>query len=295
MVLGRRSGRAALLGIIALLASVWIVRSSPSFQQCIREHKHDAEYSTLNEGIRQFRRWGRVDLTRACASDFLDRNDKAINALIAFFTLLLWISTHRLWATAEAQAEDTKQSIEVARNAYLATTRPWVDLSPDLDTARLEWTITDTRFFVRVTGVNIGSSPAIDIGVGISIIPTLTMTFEGNRQSVIDACHARGLKQRHLLFHNRDISGWHIAIDTRDRFAELCGETWQNIVSRGGLNLIVSASYRTPGDKTWHHTGRMYAIGKKASSGSISFAVMEVDCGEGEVFLQRQSDCDYAD
>ena len=78
-------------GVIALLGLTIIISISPSFQDCFREHKHDPEYKALQEGIGYLRRMARLRLNRACAGDFVDKNDKAINALIAFFTFLLWV------------------------------------------------------------------------------------------------------------------------------------------------------------------------------------------------------------
>lgn len=163
-------------GVIALLGLTIIISISPSFQDCFREHKHDPEYKALQEGIGYLRRMARLRLNRACAGDFVDKNDKAINALIAFFTFLLWVSTHRLWTTARDQSRDMKASVRVARQAATAALAQAQIAKRTLVLAQRPWIIVDVKiagpmaygpngadFIFEYIMENVGNSPAFAV------------------------------------------------------------------------------------------------------------------------------------
>ena len=113
--------RAWIVGALALLALVWIVETSQTFKGCINQSKTEAGEQTLYQRASSFF----VILSRRqdCLGVFVHKNEGAITALatllIAIFTLTLWRATDKMWKASQDQ-------IELSRDVFVATERPWV-------------------------------------------------------------------------------------------------------------------------------------------------------------------------
>lgn len=138
-----------LLLLVAATGMLWLIGSSPTFQQCVEDGKSQDQTQTLQESIPGL--GTPTVLLRQCLSDFLEENGSAISTLatllIACFTVVLWWSTHNLW--------------KAARQDFIATHRPRIIVRTIEEPA----TYGEGEEFT-VTAVNIGSSSAQIIAFG---------------------------------------------------------------------------------------------------------------------------------
>ena len=113
-----KAWRAWIVGAAALLALVWIVEGSQSFQSCIKGAQFEQGEQTLQNRIADFA--AMLERRRDCLGAFVHANEGAITALatllIALFTLILWRSTDKFIKVSEDQ-------IAVARDAAIAATK----------------------------------------------------------------------------------------------------------------------------------------------------------------------------
>jgi hypothetical protein len=114
--------RAWIFGGLVLVALVWIVESSQSFQSCVKETQYQAGDQSLKKRLTDFS----VLLRRRqnCLGALIHRNEGAIAALatflIALFTLALWQSTERLWEATRNTALVQERDTRILQRAYLA-------------------------------------------------------------------------------------------------------------------------------------------------------------------------------
>ena len=107
--------RAAAFVLLLSAFCIWLIGSSKSFQQCIRDSKRqDASYA-LEKGIPHLGlMFGRY---KACSGVFVTENHEAIGAIstfvIAVFTITLWIATDRLWRTSTRHADHIESQLRV--------------------------------------------------------------------------------------------------------------------------------------------------------------------------------------
>lgn len=103
-----RSWFAVFLGISVILLIVWF---SDSFQQCInKSYKESSDYES-KKGIAQI--ISTLGWAKTCAGQFLIDDGEAITAfftlVVGLFTGALWLSTNKLWRSAEMQIETNRQ------------------------------------------------------------------------------------------------------------------------------------------------------------------------------------------
>jgi hypothetical protein len=109
-----KRGRAWIVGAVGLVALVWIVESSQSFQSCVQGAQYQGGEQTLQKRAANFS----VLLRRRqdCLGLFVHQNEGAITALatifIALFTLTLWRSSERLWEASENQRALSEKTAE---------------------------------------------------------------------------------------------------------------------------------------------------------------------------------------
>jgi hypothetical protein len=98
----------------------WIVDSSPSFKDCVRDHKNDAAYHQLHEDGAISSRVARLHLQTVCIEDWTEHYQGGIGAvatlMVAAFTFTLWRATKRLWRSAEDQLTEFRRSLNTAEN-----------------------------------------------------------------------------------------------------------------------------------------------------------------------------------
>jgi hypothetical protein len=110
------------LGIIGIVLLGWLVNISPTFKECVREHKNDSAYKALKEDPGIIHGMSlRTELHAVCVENWTEKYEGAIGALatlaIAAFTVMLWRSTDKLWKAGE-------QQISIVRADFISTHRP---------------------------------------------------------------------------------------------------------------------------------------------------------------------------
>src|SRR4051812_49050158 len=113
--------RTWIVGALAVLALVWIVETSPTFKDCTNQNKTEVSEQTLHQRTSDF--FVALSRRQDCLWVLVHKNEGAITALatllIALFTLTLWRATDKMWKASQDQ-------IELSRNIFVATERPWV-------------------------------------------------------------------------------------------------------------------------------------------------------------------------
>jgi hypothetical protein len=116
-----RPWRVWIFGGLLLVALVWIVEGSQSFQSCVQGAQYEKGEKTFQKRIADFSTL--LDRRRVCLGIFLHDNEAAITALatifIALFTLTLWQSTDRLWEASERQLTHLEGTAARQLRAYV--------------------------------------------------------------------------------------------------------------------------------------------------------------------------------
>jgi hypothetical protein len=114
--------RAWIVGGLGLVALVWIVESSQSFQSCVKNAQYQAGEQTLKKHLADFSVL--IRQRGSCIGFFIHRNEGAITALatllIALFTLTLWRSTDKLWEAGERQLRLSEDTAQRQLRAYIS-------------------------------------------------------------------------------------------------------------------------------------------------------------------------------
>jgi hypothetical protein len=109
--------------------SVWVVASSESFSDCVEANKDQPSHHHAIEGIPQPR--PASDLNKFCAGEFIHENGEAVTA---FFTIVLAISTILLWfATQEGAAVARAALVEIERAFVYQTITTHIQFDQTLD------------------------------------------------------------------------------------------------------------------------------------------------------------------
>jgi hypothetical protein len=190
-----------------------------------------------------------------CIGPFVDANSDPIIAIftivLAWSTIGLWGQTRRLASGAEAQAEDTKKSLAIAKtsaDAAVASTRPWVRIDAVIDgplTTYDDGVIAE----LRVSVLNTGRSPAFDVDLTGKIVPTIYGMYLPNAIKELRASTGPSLaifKDTGVcLFPNETYSTKLRCVMTEEHFSLAKAENNGATVPA----IIVGASYRhTSGD-----------------------------------------------
>jgi hypothetical protein len=153
------------LACIAAFIVFWgIAFASDVFQECVRNPYYYSAYHQPEKGFALiFSDPGR---TKSCLGEFLIRDGEAITA---FFTVVLGVSTIGLWASTWHLWGVTKDSVDLARKEFLSSHRPQIRIKHVQMTSKL-WQ--GEKLVFRLVFVNAGFSDAFihQYGIGIHII-----------------------------------------------------------------------------------------------------------------------------
>src|SRR5215204_2082694 len=110
----RLGSLAAVLAAVAL--TILTVQKSDVFRECVRHVKHTESTQQHKENTPGFasRAITRLETNWVCTWEFIEKRDKAIVAfftmLLSVSTILLWIATDKLYRAGERQLDLTKRS-----------------------------------------------------------------------------------------------------------------------------------------------------------------------------------------
>jgi len=93
-----------------------------------------------------------------------EEKPKWTDKVVAYFTIILTISTIGLWYFAWKQSRDTKTSIDISEKAFLTAQRPWLAISASLQSG-LTWDENGARISIRYVVKNIGKGPAFEVRI----------------------------------------------------------------------------------------------------------------------------------
>lgn len=167
---------------VILGVATWVVAGSEAFQHCISQAYYESADHEPKKGFSFFLSW--VGWQKACTGLFLKENGEAITAfftlVLAISTIGLWLATRALWRAGDAELEHLKEaserqssdmqaSIQAAKDANLLTRdifiaghRPWLQWAfpPQCILTRNGPHLTCT---IDATLNNLGNAPAFNI------------------------------------------------------------------------------------------------------------------------------------
>src|SRR5580700_7022643 len=113
---------------------------------------------------------GPVLTTLTAFIGFLDRHGEAV---AAFFTIVLATFTGRLWFSTEKLWSVTNKSVDLARDDFNATHRPWIPITKASLYVGLNWAQGVAITGINITCKNTGNSPAQRVSLAAAIFPYL--------------------------------------------------------------------------------------------------------------------------
>jgi hypothetical protein len=205
---------------------------------------------------------------------------------VAFFTMVLWKSTEKLWAAGEKQAE-------LSREIFEAEHRPWLAIEEPVPIGDLIVSNGNVDVSMRLPLRNTGGAPALScIVVGKLTSYSRMMSYNAVVDSVIeeyrkyvDSYVAKDLPTT-VFFPGEDEVERHFIGEFADFLVEK--KTGTSIFDP---LIIVVACYRSPHDKTIRHTSRAWALSKAAKLNLFSkdSQVAAEDLRVGNTPLQQRA------
>jgi len=123
-----RGKRVWIGALLFLVFCFWAVDSSESFQSCLAGESPDLQNAGYSHAAFVWTAEESPDVSiRTCLGEFLDENGEAIaaffTAVLALSTILLWRQTRRLAELAGTQAQDMKAAIAAVQASAEATAK----------------------------------------------------------------------------------------------------------------------------------------------------------------------------
>jgi hypothetical protein len=113
---------------------------------------------------------GPVLTTLAAIVGFLDSHGEAV---AAFFTIVLAAFTGRLWFSTEKLWSVTNKSVDLARDDFNATHRPWIPITVATFHSGFNWAQGTAVVVISIGCTNSGNSPARRVSLAARIFPFL--------------------------------------------------------------------------------------------------------------------------
>jgi len=140
---------------------------------------------------------GPVLPTLAAIVGFLDSHGEAV---AAFFTIVLATFTGRLWFSTEKLWSVTNKSVDLARDDFNATHRPWVPITNTAINFGLKWAEGNAIIGFSVFCRNTSNSPARRVSLAVAIFPFLVNEDIPTEITKVQAAH-RTSTTRDLIEH----------------------------------------------------------------------------------------------
>jgi hypothetical protein len=171
-------GKVVLVAVACVLGGL-VLWTSSSFQGCV-QRQQDAYSQEAKEKSPPLVFAHRAVISSRCAFHILYEYREAATAVatvfIALFTLTLWLSTRGMLLTARQQSIDMKAAITVAveannlaRIAFNAERRPWLQLIDTKPVADVRITREGANVLLDLTIQNFGNWPAENVSVYLKV------------------------------------------------------------------------------------------------------------------------------
>jgi hypothetical protein len=279
----RANWRAWAFSAIVLAISVWIVQSSHTFQDCVREHRQHYTSQNFKERISNFMRSAAV--RKDCVGEFIHENGEAVTAsftiVLAISTILLWLATKALWEAGErqiklsrsvaaVQARNTRRQLAIAEAAneyshqiFTATQRPWVSVAGIEPIGSIDFDAgMQIPFELEIK--NGGQTPAINVNWNCST----WIRFMGGSPQELQASFAAELVRDRPVREGANIG--HLLLPGAVLKTGTLTHMWHDLPDDPtGFQVIIVGclDYRFPGEGTYHQTGFMFQLAKKRTNG----------------------------
>lgn len=175
-----------------------------------------------------------------------------------------WVGVFTLFAAGIAAAGglgsyfEGRYQAKIAKDAYLASTRPWMLILNEIDNVSAGWMFNDVLTVQATWSIkNIGASPALQVIIWGQ--PMLNATFlkdDAYNNRVKNTCSRQENPASGVItiFPMEAVTrGSGSGIPTKKQSTDGVGQ---------GVNVtyIACVSYRIPGDDAWHHTGKEFTL-----------------------------------
>jgi hypothetical protein len=139
---------------------------------------------------------GPILLSLIAIVDFMDKHGEAIAGA---FTIVLAIFTGRLWSSTEKLWSVTNKSVDLARDDFNATHRPWIPLTNAELSFGVRWAKKNAIIGINVFCRNTGDSPARRVSLAVGIFPSLTNEEVPKKMDEVLAAHRSDIERRQFI------------------------------------------------------------------------------------------------
>lgn len=198
-----------------------------------------------------------------------------------------------------------KRQADIAQASYLASTRAWVDVVANASDISITWkTGVGATLHAGLRAINNGSSPALDVALSGSLIVNRGLDGEWPNQLIKDQCTERiPVNGGDILFMKdflTDDAPHFMAWYEVNRY-KTSPPNYPDVPVESGfvpLYFIACVAYKIIGDGDWHHTGRIFYVGRltgdEHSPITINLRIND-DVSNGALVLVRPGIGEYAD
>jgi hypothetical protein len=176
------AGYLAFAEVLSWETSKWPACLVISEYQSADNHSGNQTCATFHEGIMR----GAVFLLGFLTHDNVTT---AATVVIAVFTLTLWLANEKMWRV-------TNKAVDLARDDFNATHRPWIALINAELSVGLTWASGTAIIGINIFCKNTGNSPARRVSLIVEIFPLLTYEDVPREMARIQAKHRNSTESR---------------------------------------------------------------------------------------------------
>jgi hypothetical protein len=129
---------------------------------------------------------------------FFDSHGEAV---AAFFTIVLATFTGRLWYSTEKLWGVTNKSVDLARDDFNATHRPWIPITETKFASGFSWVQGNAVIVISIGCTNSGNSPARRVSLAARIFPFLVNDDIPKEIASLQAEHRSDAIRRDIIEH----------------------------------------------------------------------------------------------
>lgn len=119
--------------------------------------------------------------------------------ILAISTIGLWLQTKRLAVGAEHQASDIKSQLDVIKDDFVSTHRPWVNFNARMSLKGVVFDRLGMHIYMRFDCANTGSTPAIGVSINADTFQWTPLSVAGQLQRLEAICTSQSLKRLNTM------------------------------------------------------------------------------------------------